>query len=220
MAAATTAIAAAGAAVGVAGGIKKMIGAGKRKRETKRAIRKFNRERQKITNAQEGRTISTRGARVALDEQARLAATSLDTLASGGIRGVVGGVGAVGNQNRNVANQVGANLDQQQVALDRDVAIGEETRMRMQEARDSQEQQLLYGELNAAQQDQASGLGDIAGSAFGAANIMGNVDAAEAYGNAGVNQTPYVSKLRQSNQPVKLGGGYGLDSLPPVFTGQ
>ena len=220
MAAATTAIAAAGAAVGVAGGIKKMIGAGKRKRETKRAIRKFNRERQKITNAQEGRTISTRGARVALDEQARLAATSLDTLASGGIRGVVGGVGAVGNQNRNVANQVGANLDQQQVALDRDVAIGEETRMRMQEARDSQEQQLLYGELNAAQQDQASGLGDIAGSAFGAANIMGNVDAAEAYGNAGVNQTPYVSKLRQSTQPVKLGGGYGLDSLPPVFTGQ
>lgn len=220
MAAATTAIAGAGAVIGAAGGIAKMISAGKQKRETKKAIRKFNRERQKITNAQEGRRISTRGAEVALDEQARLAATSLDTLASGGVRGVVGGVGAVGAQNRAVTSQIGAGLDQQQVQLDREMALGEEKRMRMQEARDAQEQQLLYGQLNAAQQDQMSGLGDIAGSAFGAATIMGNADMATAYANQGVDQTPYLSKLKQSGQPVNLTGGYGLDSLPSVFTGQ
>ena len=222
MAAATTLMAGAGAAIGMAGGISKMISGGKRKRESKRAIRQFNRNRQKLTNVNDGRRISTRGAEIALDEQARLAATSLDVLASGGIRGAVGGVGAVNSANRKVVNQVGTNLDQQQVLLDREKAQDEARVRQMKESRELQEQQLLYGQLNAAEQDQASGLGDIAGSAFGAGNIMANADMASAYGNQGVDQTPYVSQYNTSS------GGYtpvngiemGQFDLPPVFTGK
>ena len=157
------------AALGMAGGIAKMISGGKQKREARRALRSFR--RQQLRNVNEGRRISTRGAEVALEEQARMAATSLDALSSGGIRGVVGGVGAVNQQNNATSQQVGANLDQQQVQLDRDFALDSARMRQMKEQRDNQELNQLYSQLNAGQQNEMGGLGDIAQAGFGGASL-------------------------------------------------
>jgi len=178
-----TGLAIGSAAIGAAGGISKMIGGGKQKRAAKRAIRQF--KRQELKNINEGRGIATRGAEAALEANARQAATAMETLASGGIRGVVGGVGAVQEQTNKVAQQVGAGIEQQEVALERDFAQDEARIRAIKEQRDNQELNQMYAQLNAGQQNQASGLGDIAQAGFGAASMVAGAGAGKAAGGVG-----------------------------------
>lgn len=209
--------AAIGAGVGALGGITKMIGGAKRRKRAERALENLQRNRQEFRNIHEGRRISTRGSEFAREGIQGTQANTIDALRSGGVRGVVGGMQGVQNSANQYLQQEGAGLDQQQVALDRDMASDEARIQAMNEQRQMQDEAQAQAAINAGFQDQMGGIGDVAGSAFGAASLgVGGQNA----GNAG--QTPYVSKL---NIPS---GGYtpvngiqmGQFNLPPVFTGR
>lgn len=171
MPAATTLLAGAGAATSLVGGISKAISGGKQKREARKAARRF--KRQELKNAHAGRRVSTAGAKLALEEQARGTATSIDTLKSGGIRGAIGGVGAVQEANIRGARAAGADIDRQQVGIDKDFANDEARIRSIKEARDNQDLANIQAQLNAGAQTQASGFGDVAQTGFAAASYDG-----------------------------------------------
>lgn len=164
-------LAAIGLGVSALGGISKMIGGGRRKRQQTRELEQLVKSRQEITNINEGRRISMRGAEMAREEIARGTATSLDALRSGGIRGAVGGVQSVQESNNRAALQQGAMVDQAQMALESEFAQDEARMRAMEEQRQFSDEGRAQAGINAAQQDQYSGLGDIASSAFGAAAL-------------------------------------------------
>jgi hypothetical protein len=170
MAVATSAAIIAG--VSAAGGIAKTISGAKRAKAVKMAQARF--KRQEMSNVNEGRRISTRGADLANEQNARGMATSADALRSGGVRGVVGGMQGLQEAANNNANQIGAGLDQQQVQLDRDFAQDEVRIQNAKEQRDTAELSTMQQQANAANQDIWSGIGDVAGAAGGLAAGMAN----------------------------------------------
>jgi hypothetical protein len=170
MAVATSAAIIAG--VSAAGGIAKTISGAKRAKAVKMAQARF--KRQEMSNVNEGRRISTRGADLANEQNARGMATSADALRSGGVRGVVGGMQGLQEAANNNANQIGAGLDQQQVQLDRDFAQDEVRIQNTKEQRDTAELSTMQQQANAANQDIWSGIGDVAGAVGGMAAGMGD----------------------------------------------
>lgn len=180
MAAFTTIAAATGLAIAVGGGTAKAVSGGKQKRAAKRAAKRF--KRQELKNVHAGRSVITRGSEMALEENARMAATSMKALESGGIRGVVGGSQGV-QEATNRKNQVVAdNLDKQQFGIDRDKSREELRIQQTKEARENQELANIQQQYNAGAQTQASGYGDIAQGAFSAATMA----AGGAFGGADV----------------------------------
>lgn len=167
MAAATTILAGAGTALGIGGSIGKAIGGAKQKRAARRAARNF--KRQELRNVNRGRRISTRGAEIQKEMAAQRTATSVEALRSGGVRGVVGGLGQVNNANIRQSQAIGANLDQQQVQLDREIAADEARIRAMQENRDNMELNAIQQQMNAGNQQMYSGIGDAAQIGFGLA---------------------------------------------------
>ena len=156
--------------ISAAGGIAKSISGAKRAKAVKQAQARFR--RQELSNVNEGRRISTRGADLANEQNARGMATSTEALRSGGVRGVVGGMQGVQEAANNSANQIGAGLDQQQVQLDREVAQDEQRIRDMQEQRDNSELTAMQQQLDAANQDIWSGVNTVAGAAGGLAAGM------------------------------------------------
>jgi hypothetical protein len=224
--------AAIGAGIGALGGLTKMIGGARRKKKAERALRDLQRNRQDFTNITEGQRISMRGAEFAREGVARNAATSAEALRSGGVRGVVGGMQGVQEANNQYLQQEAAQLDQQQVALDRQ-RMQDEARIRsMEEQRQMQDEANAQAAINAGQQDFMSGMGDIAGSAFGAGALMaGGGGAAGAAGAAARDPRDLIPVEAQSyglkpmqGYPIKapapdFGMYKGFGTLPSVFTG-
>jgi len=66
-------------------------------------------------------------------------ATSIDALRSGGVRGLVGGIGRVNAQNQFANRQIGADLDRQQKTIDYARAQDQSVIRGMQERRQSEE---------------------------------------------------------------------------------
>lgn len=194
-----------------------MIGGARRKKKAEAALRNLQRNRQEFTNINEGRRISTRGAEYAREGIQGTQATSTEALRSGGVRGVVGGMQGVQNAANQYLMQEGAQLDQQQVALDRDIAMDEARIQEMNERRQMMDEQNAQAAVNAAHQDIMSGMGDIAGAAFGAASLG-------AGGGTKVGSTPYTSKLNLPTagyapvNGIQMGNNaFGI--TPPVFRG-
>jgi len=159
--------------ISAAGGIAKSISGAKRAKAVKEAQSRF--QRQELSNVNEGRRISTRGAELAAEQNARGMATSTEALRSGGVRGVVGGMRGVQEAANNNANQIAAGLDQQQVQLDREISQDEQRIRDMKEQRDNAELSAMQQQANTAQQDIWSGIGDVAGAAGGmAAGLKGS----------------------------------------------
>lgn len=207
MAGATTLLTGASALTGLGGSIAKTIGGAKQKREARRAARNFR--RQELRNVNEGRRISTLGADLAREEMQRRTATSVEALRSGGIRGVVGGLSGVNNANINQSRIIGADLDRQQMQLDRDFAQDEARIRAMQEQRDNMELAAIQGQMNAGNQQMFSGIGDIAQIGFGAAS-SGMFD----------NPTPNQRALNLPMQSAVTGNALANNNIiAPVFTG-
>jgi len=101
------------------------------------------------------------GADLQREEQARLASAQVDALQGGGSRTLVGGLGRVEAGNQAVNQQIGADLDQQQIANDREM-MNEEIRIRgMQEARENADIDALSSQFQAGKQDMNMGLGNM-----------------------------------------------------------
>ena len=137
-----------------------------------KALDKF--QRQDLKNVTEGMRVSTLGAQLNTREAQRRFATSVDALRSGGVRGVVGGLGTQEQLMQNQQASISAELDRQQVAIDRMRAQDEANIRGMQEQRDSFDQQVLLGQKAAGRQATMSAVGDLASAgAFFAMNYEG-----------------------------------------------
>lgn len=176
-----------------------------------KALDKF--KRQELRNVTEGMRVSTLGAQLNTREAQRRFATSVDALRSGGVRGVVGGLGAQEQLMQNQQATISAELDRQQVMIDRMRAQDEANIRGMQEQRDSFDQQVLLGQKAAGRQATMSAVGDLAsaGAFFGMNYDFGGGSAA--------------SKLPspQLSNPNFYGGGtgsqfysLGVTSPPPA----
>lgn len=134
-----------------------------------RALENF--KRQDLRNVTEGMRVSTLGAQLNTREAQRRFATAVDALRSGGVRGVVGGLGAQEQLMQNQQASISAELDRQQVMIEQ-MRAQDEARIRgMQEQRESFDQQMLYGQKAAGRQATMSAVGDLASAgAFFAMN--------------------------------------------------
>ena len=202
MAAATAVIGGISAAIGAAGGLQQMIGGAKQKRAAINAARRFR--RQELTNLAEGRQVSTLGADLARQEMARTTATSVGALQAGGIRGVVGGLGAIQESTNRGAQQIGLQLDQQQQQIEQQQMQESQNIRAMQEQRDNQELANLQAQANAGAQMQQQGMAGIAQTGMSFAQL----GASGAFGEGSGSPTDVSSATSPSSSSLGFSPSY------------
>ena len=219
-----------GLGVAAVGGIVKTVSGAKQKREAQNELDNY--QRQELQNYYEDLQVSTLGSDLQREELARSQATSVDALRSGGVRGLVGGLGQVQQQGNQVARGIGANLDEQQKAINQQIAAEDS---RLQGVREQRENAYIGGLNQQRQAGEANfygGLGDIAGVGLATASAAqkGALDfprgkqetlAQQGFGiapaQAGAVQNPYnpLDSLVGVRQPVSaIGAGLGYRHQP------
>lgn len=149
----------------VAGGLSAGVGlyqtiqGAKQSRDAQNALENY--QRQQLTNVAEGLQVSTLGADLQREEQARLAATQTEALRGAGTRGLIGGLGRVEAGNQAVNRQIGADLDMQQKQIDQMRAEDEKRIQGMIEQRQNQDIAALSSQYNTGQQNMMSGFGNV-----------------------------------------------------------
>jgi len=203
----------AGVSVAALGGAAQILSGSKRAREAKKALKNF--QRQDLKNVTKGMRVSTMGAELQTKEAQRRFATSVDALSSGGVRGLVGGLGQVEQQQQMQQQQIAANLDQQQVAIDRMAAQDEARIQGMQEQRDNQAIQGMGAELAAGRAQVASGISGIAQAGVSMATMGLGSGAEEAAKSASdlTKVTGTVSKGLTNIAPTAANIGVGLNQM-------
>jgi hypothetical protein len=176
---AMTAIAGVGA---LASGIQAISGA-KQKRDAQQELENY--QRQELTNVAEGLQVSTLGADLQREEQARLASTQVGALQGAGARGLIGGLGRVEAGNQMVNRQIGADLDAQQKQIDQMRAQDEANIRGMQEQRETSDIAGLSSQYNAGNAMLWQGVGGIAQSGISAISGGAGGGGAEASGGTG-----------------------------------
>jgi hypothetical protein len=160
---AMTAIAATGA---LASGIQAISGA-KQRRDARQALENY--ERQNLENVAEGLQVSTLGADLQREEQARMAASQVGALQGAGSRGLLGGLGRVEAGNQMANREIAANLDAQQKQIDQMYAQDQANIRGMQEQREVSDIAGLSSQYNAGNAMLWQGIGGIAQSGMAAA---------------------------------------------------
>ena len=148
------------AGVGLLGSGYQAIKGAKDAKDAKNALDNY--QRQEFNNVAEGMQVSTLGADLQREEQARLASTQVGALHGAGGRGVLGGLGRVEAGNQMLNRQIGADLDMQQKQIDQMYAQDEANIRNMQEQREMQDISGLSSQYNAGNQQMWSGIGGIA----------------------------------------------------------
>ena len=167
--AAATSIAMAG--VGILGSGYQAIKGAKDARDAKRALDNY--KRQEFNNVADGLQVSTLGADLQREEQARLAATQVGALQGAGSRGVIGGLGRVEAGNQMTNRQIGADLDAQQKQIDQIRSQDQASIRSMQEAREQQDIAGLSSQYSAGNQMMWNGIGGIAQTGISGLSALG-----------------------------------------------
>ncbi len=155
--------------ISAAGGIAKTISGASANRKARKALENF--QFQDLTNPYKELSVSTLGADLLREENARATATSIDALRSGGVRGVAN-VGDIARNNNVLNREIAADLDRQRRNIDTQIA-NDEARIRgIQENRDLQTVSGLGQQMNVGRQDFFSGLGDISQAGMFFANNL------------------------------------------------
>jgi hypothetical protein len=156
-------IAVVGAAVAGAAALAKGITGAVQAAKAKKALKNF--QRQELKNITGGMRVSSLEAQFNTQEAQRRFDTSVDALRSGGVRGVVGGLGRQEMLAQNVQQRMSAGLDQQQRQIEMMRAQDEARIQGIQEQRDSFDIGRLAGQQAAGRAQIGSALGDVAGIA-------------------------------------------------------
>jgi len=180
MAIATSTAIIAGAALTAAGSAGNMIKGAKRAKDAQKALNNF--KRQELKNVTEGMRVSTLGAELQTQEAQRRFATSVDALRSGGVRGLVGGLGQQEQLQQIEQQKIGAGLDQQQFTINEMAAKDDQKIREMQEQRESAAIAGLGSEIAAGKAQQQQGIAGIAeaGMSVLSAGINGQLGGAAA----------------------------------------
>lgn len=141
---------------GIGFGIANMISGAKQSNDAKRALENY--ERQQLNNIAEGLQVSTLGADLQREEQARLASSQVQSAREGGARTMIGSLGKIQQGNQMVNRQIGADLDAQQKAIDQ-MRAEDEARIRaIQENREIADINALSSQINAGEQTRVNGI--------------------------------------------------------------
>lgn len=152
-----------GAALGfLAGGIQTISGINQANSATNALM---NYDRQELENVNRNRRVSTLGADLRREELQRASASQIEALQGAGSRGIIGGAGRVDEMVSRGAREIGADLDMQQIAIDRDFAEDEAKIRAMQENREMQDIAALSSQIQQGQQNTLYGAGNIIRSA-------------------------------------------------------
>lgn len=184
-------------------GLQALQGA-KQKRRAEKALENY--KRQELTNKAKDLTVSTRGADMQQEQQARLQAGQIDALAGAGTRGLIGGLGRVEAGSQQVSQQIGANLDEQQKAIDRQIMQEEINLRSMTEQRENADLSALSSQYNSGNQQMWSGIGGVAQSAISG---LGAIKSGEGGGNDD-NGKGLGNETANSNQAVSRGASRGV----------
>lgn len=203
----------AGLAIGAIGSIGQMISGASRAKKARKALENY--QRQELKNVTEGMRVSTLAAEMKTEEAQRRFATTVGALQSGGVRGLVGGLGAAEQAQQQQQQQIAADLDRQQTQIEQ-MRAQDEARIRgMQEARESQEIQGLGAELASGRQMVNAGIQGLAGTAM-AGFKMAN-PASSLMNNADVSALLKQQTAGSADQFAGIGlnlGSFGKDLLP------
>ncbi len=151
------------AGVGAAGGISKFFEGRKMQRRAQELIENF--EWQELKNPYKDLQVSTLGADLRREENARATATATNAIRNGGTRAILGGLGRVQSNANTVNREIAANLDEQQKAIDY-AGAQDDTRIRgMQEKRQTDELQGYGQMMNVGMNTKYGGMADIMNSA-------------------------------------------------------
>jgi len=199
-------------------GLQALQGA-KQKRRAEKALENY--KRQELTNKAKDLTVSTRGADMQQEQQARLQAGQIDALRGAGTRGLIGGLGRVEAGSQQVSQQIGANLDEQQKAIDRQIMQEEINLRNMTEQRENADLAGLSSQYNSGNQQMWSGIGGITQSAISGLGAMKNPSPsgtpnpqAQTLSQAtGVSLNPMVA------QPMNTGLSFSTSSIPSNLGG-
>ena len=154
-------------------GIYNAIRGAKEQHDAKVALDNY--QRQQLNNAYDNMQVSTRGADLQREEASRLASEQVDALQGGGTRALVGGLGRVETGNQRVNLGIGANLDEQQKAIDQAKAEDDARIRQMIEARQNQDINALSSQYQAGKNDMNMGFGNIV-QGFGSMQNQMNFD--------------------------------------------
>ena len=188
----------------------------------RKALENF--QRQELRNVTEGMRISTLGAELQTQEAQRRFATSVDALRAGGVRGLVGGLGAVEQQQQAAQQQIAAGLDVQQQEIERMRAQDEANIRSMQEQRESSQIAGLGAEMAAGRQQVQAGLQGIgqtglaaatmglgAGTGGGVGDVVSGIQSGQdvSAGIAGLNQNQALRAINRLDRQ-----GYNVNPIP------
>ena len=181
-------------------GIQALTGANKRK-AAERALAGY--KRQELKNVYDDLQVSTRGADLQQEQQARLQAGQIDALAGAGTRGLIGGLGRVEAGSQAVSQQIGADIDRQQKEINRLRAQDEQRIQGMQEAREQADIAGLSSQYQAGDQQMWQGIGGITQSAIAGLS-------APSQRQANQTQTQPIGQPQPLPQPVYRDTGRGV----------
>lgn len=159
----------------------------KEKKDAKRALE--SKKRQELKNVYEDERISTRGSDLQKEQQSKLEASQIETLAGAGVRGIIGGLGRVEAGSQASNRRIGADLDMQQKQLDQKIASDEASIRGVKESRDIADISALSSQYSAGNQQMWQGIGGMTQSA------MSGISAQQP------NQRTATSKVKQSEIP-------------------
>lgn len=156
----------------------------KDKKEAQRAMDNY--ERQELNNPYENIQLSTYGTDIQRQDASRDVATLTDAARNAGIRGILGGLPKIQAKSNRVNQNIGMQLEQQEINRQRAIARGEMQLTGIRENRDVENINALSSQYNAGNQQM---WGSIMGTASGLASAGRAVD------NSGFGFTPQVDSV-------------------------
>lgn len=199
-------LAAIGLGLAAAGSLSQIISGETRRVKAKRALENF--QRQELRNITQGLRVSTLGAELQTQEAQRRFATSVDALRSGGVRGVVGGLGQQEMQQQRLQQQISSDLDRQQMQIEQMRAQDEARIRNMVEARESAQIAGLGSEMAQGSRVVQAGLGGLASTGLAGAQIA----AIGGFKGAGIDKVNLASGGQASQKLVSSQPSRFIDS--------
>ena len=196
--------------VSAASSVAQAVSGASRANRAKKALENF--QRQELRNVTEGMRVSTLGAELQTQEAQRRFATSVEALRSGGVRGLVGGLGTVEQQQQAQQQQIAAGLDVQQQNIEQ-MRIQDEANIRqMQEQRESSQIAGLGAEIAAGRQQLNAGLQGLGQTALSAFSMGMGAPATGGAPTGGPNLTGLVNTAGSAASTLQ-----NLNQLPSQF---
>lgn len=154
------AVATAAALVGTGLSAFQTIKASKEKKDAQRAMDNY--ERQDLVNPHKDIQLSTYGTDIMRQDASRDIASFTDAARNAGIRGIMGAIPKLQAGSNRVNQQIGMDLEKQDLNRQQMIARGEERNTAYRENRDNQNLSAISSQYNAANQDFNQGLWGVA----------------------------------------------------------